>query len=153
MAAQKKWHVGAKREPDGLQLCLAEPQVPEPVEREQGGGRVGGTAAHAGLCGNALGHPDVDALAAARGGLQCAGCAHDEVLGGQGRATAQVFARHGAIGAALEVQRVAPVHEHEHRLQQVVAVGAAARDVQEQVEFGRCGHVVERLHGQGRISG
>ena len=50
-----------------------------------------------------------------------------------------------AVVAALEVQRVAPVDQHEHRLQQVVAVGAPADDVQEQVELGRRGNVVDRV--------
>ena len=49
-----------------------------------------------------------------------------------------------AVVAALEVQRVAPVDQHEQRLQQVVAVGAPADDVQEQVQLGRRRHVVER---------
>ena len=49
-------------------------------------------------------------------------------------------------GRSFKVQRVAPVDQHEDRLQQVVAVGPPARDVQEQVELGRCRHVVQRLH-------
>ena len=51
-----------------------------------------------------------------------------------------------AVAAQLEVQRVAPVDQHEDRLQQVVAVGAAAGDVQEQVELGRRRQVVDGLH-------
>ena len=45
--------------------------------------------------------------------------------------------RQPAVVAALDVQRVAPVDQHEHRLQQVIAVGAPADDMQEQVELGR----------------
>ena len=54
-----------------------------------------------------------------------------------GSGGAQVFAAERAAGAQLEVQRVVPVDQHEDRLQQVVAVGAPAGDVQEQVELGR----------------
>jgi hypothetical protein len=39
-----------------------------------------------------------------------------------------------------------PVEQHEDRLQQVVAVGAPAGDVQEQVQLGRRRHVVQRAH-------
>ena len=59
-----------------------------------------------------------------------------------GSGGAQVVARQRAVAAPLEVQRVAPVDQHEHRLQQVIAVGAAADHVQEQVQLGRRRHVV-----------
>ena len=52
--------------------------------------------------------------------------------------------------AAFEVQRVAPVDQHEHRLQQVVAVVAAADDMQEQVQLGRRRHVVQRAQRPSR---
>ncbi|MNN43548.1 hypothetical protein D3C81_1577890 [compost metagenome] len=42
-----------------------------------------------------------------------------------------------AIFAEGELQFVAVVEELEHRLQLVVAVGAAAKDMQEQIELGR----------------
>ena len=49
----------------------------------------------------------------------------------------------------LEVQRVGPVDQHEGRLQQVVAVGAAADDVQEEVELGGRGQVVQGMRAVG----
>ena len=49
-----------------------------------------------------------------------------------------------SVGAPLDVQRVAPVDQHEHRLQQVVAVGASPDHVQEQVQLGRRRDVVDR---------
>ena len=76
--------------------------------------------------------------------------AYDQILRRQGRAFAQVFAGDAAIGTVLNVQRVAPVNEHEDRLHQVVAVGAPPRNVQEQVELCRGWQVVERLH---RVNG
>ena len=51
-----------------------------------------------------------------------------------------------AVGAQLEMQRVAPVDQHEDRLQQVHAVGPAPDDVQEEVELGGRRNVVECLH-------
>ena len=54
--------------------------------------------------------------------------------------------------APLEVQRVAPVDQHEHRLQQVVAVGAPADHVQEQVQLGRRRHVEQRCAGSSQSS-
>src|SRR5256885_10844618 len=49
------------------------------------------------------------------------------------------------------MQRVMPVQQHEDRLQKVIAIGAAAGDVEEQVELGRSRHVVERAHGLERM--
>ena len=48
-----------------------------------------------------------------------------------------------AVAPALEVQGVAPVDRQHQRVEQVVAVGPAAGDVQEQVQLGRRRHVVE----------
>ena len=45
------------------------------------------------------------------------------------------------------MQRVTPIDQHENRLQQVVAVGAATRDVQKQVQFGRRRDIMQRFHG------
>ena len=64
-----------------------------------------------------------------------------------GLAAGQVIvAGQPAVGAQLEVQRVRPVDEHEDRLQQVIAVRPLADDVQEEVELGRCGQVMDCLH-------
>ena len=79
-------------------------------------------------------------MRAAGGRLQGAGGAQRQVIGRQRRA--KVFAAQAAASAPLDVQGVAPVDEREGRLQQVVAVRAAARDVQKQIELGRRGQVV-----------
>ena len=68
-AAQEERHIGAELDADGLQLGGAEPQVPEFVQGQQGGGCIGRAAAHAGLRWDALGHADVGARLAPRGGL------------------------------------------------------------------------------------
>ncbi len=51
-----------------------------------------------------------------------------------------------AIGAHIEMQGVAQVDKAEGGLQQVITVGAPAYDVQEQIELGGSGYVVES-HG------
>src|SRR5690606_10373711 len=57
---------------------------------------------------------------------------------GHGREVAAV-AQDPAVPAGPQVHGVAPVEDAEDRLQLVVAVRAAARDLQEQVELGRRG--------------
>ncbi|MEY4345802.1 MAG: hypothetical protein RL032_1634, partial [Pseudomonadota bacterium] len=51
------------------------------------------------------------------------------------------------VRAQVKVQRVAPINQHESRLQQVVAVRTPPSDVQKEIKFGRGRYVVERLHG------
>ena len=76
--------------------------------------------------------------------LQRARGAQAQVVGRQRRRPGRGAPARPSL-APLEVQRVAPVDQHEHRLQQVVAVGAPPDDVQEQVQLGRRRHVEERL--------
>jgi hypothetical protein len=76
----------------------------------------------------------------------CSGARH----AGTGRrraGRAEVVALQPAVVAPFEVQRVAPVDQHEGRLQQVVAVGASADHVQEQVQLGRRRQVVQGCAG------
>ncbi len=61
-----------------------------------------------------------------------------------GSAAPSVVAAQQAVGARLDMERVAPVDQHHQRFEQVQAVGAAADDVQEEVELGRRRHVVDR---------
>jgi len=58
-----------------------------------------------------------------------------QVIGRQG--LAQIMAGDALVCAGFDVERVVPVDEREHGLQQVVTVRAPAHDVQEQVELGR----------------
>ena len=83
---------------------------------------------------------------AGAGLLQGPGGTDDQVILWQG--CGQVFTADDTIRSELEVQRVAPVNQHEYGLQQVVAVGTATGDVQKQVQLGGCRDVVERLHGR-----
>ena len=133
--------------PIGASCAQRQVQAPQAVERQQAGGGVGGAAAHAGAAhGTRLSIEMSAPSARAAGCLQRAGGAQAQVVGRQRRRRGR-RARSWPSSRALEVQRVAPVDQHEHRLQQVVAVGAPADDVQEQVELGRRRQVVERLHG------
>lgn len=75
--------------------------------------------------------------------------ARSDLAGQRGVGGLNVFAADGAVvWARFDVQGVAPVQQQEHRLQQVVAVCAAANDVQKQVDLGRGWQVVERAHGR-----
>ena len=59
-------------------------QIPQTVQCQQSGCRIGRAAAHAGLRGDRFVHANVGALCAARGLLQRAGGAHSQVVRGQG---------------------------------------------------------------------
>jgi hypothetical protein len=45
------------------------------------------------------------------------------------------------------MQGIAPVDQHEDRLQQMVSVRATACDVQKKIQFGRGRHIMQRFHG------
>ena len=100
--------------------------------------------AHARLCRNLFVDADVGALRGACALAQQRGCPGDQVIGRQ--RGAQVVALDAALVVAFEMQCVAPVDQHEHRLQQVVAVGAPTGHMQEQVEFGRGRNVEQGFH-------
>ena len=67
---------------------------------------------------------DVRAQRCAASTLQRLRSTHDQVIGRE--CNREIFALNHAIVAHIKVQGVAPVDQHEDRLQQVVAVGAAA---------------------------
>ncbi len=82
----------------------------------------------------------------ASGLLQGFGRLHAQIIGWQGGA--QVQARDGWSWGGFDVQPVAPIDQHEDRLQGVIAVGQPIHDVQKHIEFGRRRNVVERTHGR-----
>ena len=141
--AEEEGHIGAERDAQRHQPLSRPVELPQPVQCEQGTGRIRAAAAHAGTPGHALGDRDVGTERAAAGRLQRAGSSQAQVIGGQ--RGAQVVARDPAVAAPLEVQRVGPVGQHKGRLQQVVAIWAPADDMQEQVQLGRRGDLVQRL--------
>lgn len=86
----------------------------------------------------------VRASPAACGFLERVGGTQHEIKGRQWRI--DVFPAELPVGADLKVQRVAPINQHEDRLQQVVPIVSAACDVQEQIQFGGGWDVVKRKH-------
>ncbi len=144
MATEEEGHIRAEPNADAGQLGHAQTQFPEPVERQQAGRGVRRATPHSGLGGNALVDADVHALLRARGLAQGLGRADAQVDLGQ--CGADVLAADNAIGTLVKVQHVAPVDQHKGRLQQVVPVGAAPCDVQEQVQLGGSGNIQDGLH-------
>jgi hypothetical protein len=61
-----------------------------------------------------------------------------------GKRRAKVMTGQLAILPPLEMQRIAPVDQHEDRLQQVIAVGAFPDHMEKRVQLGRRRDVVER---------
>jgi hypothetical protein len=63
------------------------------------------------------------------------------------------LAQNLAIFLQVKVQYIPPIDQHESRLQQVIAIGAAASDVQKQIQFARRGDMVQGLHDINKASG
>lgn len=99
--------------------------------------------------GQALVQPDVDALQAAGGFLQPARGAHDQVAVVRHPGDFRVQA-YLAVLAGFEMQLVAVVEELEQGLQLVIAIVAAAEDMQEQIELGRGRQAEAHAHVSGR---
>ncbi len=135
-------HIRAKRQGQRHELAARQPRPPQFVQGDQHGRGVTGTAPQAAALRNAFFQCNLRALARARGALQRMGRAQRQVIdfgnAGQCRRPAD-----DAVGAYLEMQRVAQVDETEDRLQQVIAVGAATHHVQEQIQFGGSRNVVQ----------
>ena len=153
LPADEEGHVGAQRSAQRQQPLARPVQAPQPVQRQQRAGRVGTAAAQAGAPGHAAcrsrcRRPARVPLAA------CSARAARRHRSSAGSGGAEVVARQrGRRARSSKCRRVAPVDQHEHRLQQVVAVGAPPDHVQEQVQLGRRRHVVERAqaHGVGSV--
>jgi len=143
---QEERHIGTELQAQLLQAMQGQVQAPQAIEGQQRGGGIGRAPAHPGLGRNAFVNADIGTLRGACGFLQQSGRAGDQVICGQGGC--QVMASNLAVCAQLEVQRVAPVDQHEYRLQQVVAVCTAPRHVQEQIELGRGWNVEKGFHAE-----
>ena len=138
-------HIGAQRQRQTGQTIQRPMQIPKVIERQQRGCRVGTAAAQASPGGHALVNVDVGAERGSAGLLQRARRAQTQIVVGQGRR--QIVPPQRRVSAALNVQRVGPIDQHEHRLQRVVAVGTAPDHMQEQVHLCRRTEVVQRFHG------
>jgi hypothetical protein len=85
---------------------------------------------------NAFRYRDRDPFPRAGGRLQRARRAHRQVLIGR-NARHVADANDGAVVAHAQRQRIRKIGEYEQRLQQVIAVGAPARHMKEQIDFCR----------------
>ncbi|OAN24096.1 hypothetical protein A4V15_08630 [Pseudomonas oryzihabitans] len=92
LAADEYRHVSAQAQPQRRQVVEADAQAPEVIQAEQGSGGIRAAATDATAHGQALGQPEVGALAGTACFLQQASRAQDEILfGGDARqAVAQV---------------------------------------------------------------
>ena len=133
-SSEKERYIGPKFQTQLGQLIDREIQIPKLVQCQQAGGRIGRSAAHAGLRWNGLFNGDVRTQGGAAGLLQKPGSACNEVVFWQ--LEGQIFAADLAIPSKVKVQGVIPINEHEHRLQKVIAVVFSACDVQKQIELG-----------------
>src|SRR5205085_5123656 len=103
---------------------------PEPVERQKYGGRVGGAAAQAAADRQPLLECDI--------GAESAAClVLEQPRGPQAQV---VLAEHAgeperAVLAPRDAHAIGAVDQPENRLQIVIAVGAAAEDVQKEIEL------------------
>ena len=109
--------------------------------------RVRAASTHAGAPGHMFVNMDVRAQLASGGLLKQVGGFQAQVVFRQ--AGTQVVALDVAIAPRVDVQGVRPVDQHEHGLQQVVAVGSTSDNVQKQIQLGRCQQVMKRCHGGG----
>jgi hypothetical protein len=139
-AGEADRHVGAEAEADPRQGRFRQSEVPQPVEAVQGSRGVGRAAADAGGHGQALGQANGGAeRPAGLGGERARGLQNEVVIGGvQGVAEGAVEGER-EIGGRREFELVAGRSEGDQAVEQMVAVGPPADDVQVEVELGRRG--------------
>jgi hypothetical protein len=71
----------------------------------------------------------------------------------RGQRAAKVLAQELAIFSQVKVKHIPPVDQHEGRLQQVIAIGSTASDVQKQIQFAWRRDMMQGLHDIKRSSG
>ncbi|MCY1415302.1 hypothetical protein D9M71_307800 [compost metagenome] len=138
MAAYENRHVGAQFQAQGSQLVFAAIQLPQVIEPQQRGGRIGAAATDPAAHGQDFFQPDIGPQRAAAKCLQLPGCPDDEIAF-MGDVIDFAVKTDFAVLAQGERQLVGVVEELKQRLQFVITVGAAPEDVQHQVELGRSG--------------
>ena len=134
-AADEDGHIGAQVEAKFGEGVQRQPQVPQLVKAQQGGGSIGGASAYAAPHGEAFLQTDARAVARLGVVLQDLGGAQDQVTAVAG--DFRVIAFQTQALSRFEVQRVSVIQQGEDGLQAVVAVCPLPGDVQEQVELGR----------------
>jgi len=134
----KNRHISAKFGANRSKFDAFETKIPQFVERDQHGGGVRAAAADAALHRKAL--ADFDRNSGAVGACphgESPRCPDGEVRLGR-HARQLTDALDHAAGPPPEPDVVAEIDELERRLEQVIAIGAPAHDVEEQVELARC---------------
>ena len=137
VAAHEYRHVGAQAEAQGSQLVFAARQLPQVVEAEQGGGRIRAAAANAAAHGQAFVQPDIGTQGTTCVLLQQARGTHDQVAVMR-HAVDGCMQVYLTVAAQGKSQLIAEVEKLKQGLQLVVTVCAAAKNMQHQVELGRC---------------
>src|SRR5690606_2089388 len=115
----------------------AQVRAPDRVQRHERGGGVGGPAAEAGPRRYAFFDEDVRTLADVRLFSQHPGGPDSKIAIGIRARSEVAVAEEAAVGARPQAHGVAPLEQAKDRLQQVVAVGPAPGNPQEQVQLGR----------------
>jgi hypothetical protein len=136
-SAHENRHIGTQRKPQPGKLLIGKAKLPEPVQRVQRCRGIGAAAAKPGAHRNPLPQPDFDPAGNTAVLLQQARTFDNEVF-----ARGHAFITGGAMYARTlwktpELQFITKVDELENRLQFVVAVIAAPRDVQHQIQLCR----------------
>ena len=131
-------HIGPEFEPQRREFRAREACPPKLVKRHQRRGGIRTAATETATGGDALAQRDLDSARGARGFFEQSRGAQREV-GCLRHAWNVRRARDAAVVGHAKFEFVAVIEKLEHRLQQVVAVGAPADDVQEQIELRRSG--------------
>ncbi len=138
MPAHENRHIGAQGKAQRGQAIFVPAQLPEVIQAQQGGRRIGAASTDAAAHGQDFLDPDVDPQRARGLFLKLLGRPHDQVavVGDAGELRMQA---NDAVIAHGEGDFIAVIEKLKDRLQFVIAVFPATEDVQHQIEFCRGG--------------
>jgi len=131
-------YIRSQRPRKGGKVRRGETAVPELIQGKERGRRIGASPAEAPSLRDALQHPQVRPERRAARSLERACRPHREI-GFGGHVRRALAPRDRAVLAHADRDRVGEIDELKERLQLVVAVGAAARDVQKEIQLRRRG--------------
>src|SRR5699024_1049134 len=143
LAVNKNRYIGPQSCSQLLQLMAPQPGMPETIEREQRTGCIAGTSAQASAGRDAL----VVVNGGPMGGASCLlqqprGTNNQILIRGQ-PGQAGPLTDDLPRGTSLHAKMITEADKTKGRLQQVITIGTPPHDMQEQVQLGRCGNVVE----------
>ena len=125
-----------RRSPSSASSCRLRSKLPDAVQRQEHRRGIGAAAPQSTAHGQPLLHPDLHPASDLRFLLQQLRGLDADVLV-RGDAEHAVHAPDATVLARAKLQHVAVIDEAEDRLQQMVAVGAASRHAQEEIELAR----------------